>query len=251
MCDAGRAPVSWTWGSCMSHRGWLAALVLLSGCSVRSQVRNAAPDAGLVRSYAATFDAVRRAAQAALTEISLSVSEERWLDARLWSVLALPGVHLPANRVVRIVVEDHPTDCRVWVLAQVRSDAVEEALSEELQGRIAKLLGHEAQPERPPPGAAGEREERYRSPLPRCSELLSKACRDRGFVIVREDAGDAALRTIAAEKKPSSRLFAALYRQSPEVTRVVVEVRGGAPEENRDDAAAVHQELLKELQPER
>lgn len=244
------------WGVRMSHRGWRAALVLLlvvftAGCTTRSQVRNASPDAGLVRSYAATFEKVQRAAQGALAEISLPVSEERWLDRHLWSILATPGVAVSVGRIVRIVVEDHPTDCRVWVLAQIKPDVVEEALAEELQGRIARLLGAESQPERPTPDAAGEREERYRSPLARCSELTSKACRDRGFVIVREDLSDAALRTIAAEKKPSRRLFAALYRQSPEVTRVVVEVRGGAPDENRDEASAVHEELLKELQRER
>lgn len=235
----------------MLHRAWFLGVLLLAGCSLRSQVRNAAPEAGLVRSYAASFDRIQSAARAALADLPLAVAEERWIDRRLWSVLATPGAAVAVGRAVRIVIEDHPTDCRVWVLAQVRTDAVEEALSEDLQGRIAKLLGHEAQPERPSPAAAGEREERYRSSLARCSELMSKACRDLGYSIVREDPGDGALRTIAAEKKPSSRLFAALYRQSPEVTRVVVEVRGGAPDENREGAAAVHQELLKALQPER
>ena len=67
---------------------------------------------------------------------------------------------------------------------------------------------------------------------------------------LRFEQGDEALRTITAEKKPSRRLFAALYRQSESVTRVVVEVRGGAPEENLEDASAVHEALLKELEPE-
>jgi hypothetical protein len=235
----------------MSHRSLVAAAaLLLVGCSARSQVRNAPPGAGLVHSYASPFDQVQRAVRTVLEDVSLSVSEERWLDRRLWSVLATPGAGAAMGRIVRVVVEDHPTDCRVWVLAQIKSDVIEEQLQENLQGRIAKQLGA-ASPERPSPDAAGEKEERYRAPLARCGELTSKACRDLGFVVVREDRGDAALQTITAEKKGSRRLFAALYRQSPEVTRVVVEVRGGAAEENRDDASAVHQELRKELPVER
>jgi hypothetical protein len=152
-----------------------------------------------------------------------------------------------AGRVVRIIVEDHPTDCRVWVLAQVKPDVVEETLAEELQGRIARLLG-QSRPDRPATGGAGEKEEHYRSPLAKCRELTSKACRDRGFAILREDASGGGLWTISAEKKPSSRLFAALYRQSEDVTRVVVEVRGGTPDENREEASAVHEELRKELE---
>lgn len=250
-CVTPAAPVSSSWGVCMSHRGWFAALVLLSGCSARSQVSNAAPDAGLVRSYAASFDKVQGASRAALAEISLPVSEERWLDRTRWSVLATPGVAVSIGRIVRIIVEDHPTDCRVWVLAQIKPDAVEEELAEELQGRIARLLGHESLPERPAAGGAGEKEDRYRSPLARCADLAAKACRDRGFAIVRVDPGDGAVRTIAAERRPSGRMFVALYRLSPEATRVVVEVRGGTPEENGEEASAVHRELLKELQPER
>jgi len=232
---------------------WAALAVwstLASGCSTRAQVRDAAGDAGILRSYAGPFDKVRKAALAALAESSLPVSEEWWLDRTRWSVLAAPG-GLTMQRVTRIVVEDHPTDCRVWTLVQKKPDVVDEAASEELQVRIAKALGLESRTERPPAGVAGEREERYRSPIGPCSERTARACRTLGYVILREEDGDAALRTITAEKKPSRRLFAALYRSSESVTRVVVEVRGGAPDENQEDASGVHEELLKELQADR
>lgn len=229
---------------------WAAITVwstLASGCSTRAQVRDAPGDAGILRSYAGPFDQVRKAALAALAESSLPVSEEWWLDRTRWSVLAAPGI----SRVARVVVEDHPTDCRVWTLVQSKPNVVDEAAAEELQVRIAKALGVESRTERAPAAAAGEREEKYRSSLGRCSERTAHACRARGYVILREEGGDAALRTITAEKKPSRRLFAALYRHSDSVTRVVVEVRGGAPEENQEDASGVHEELLKELQPEK
>ena len=228
-----------------------AGAVLIGGCSVRTQVRNADAEAGMLRSYAAPFEQVRQAALSALAASSLPVSEERWLDRTRWSVLGAPTGGIPATRAARIVVEDHPTDCRVWTLVQTKADVVDDAAMEDLQGRIARALGAEPPAGRPPAGVAGEREERYRSPIGRCSELATRACRTRGYQIVRQEEGDAALRTITAEKKPSRRLFAALYRHSDSVTRVVVEVRGGAPEENREEAWAVHEELLKELQPER
>lgn len=228
-----------------------AASALISGCSARGQVRNADVDAGMLRSYAAPFEQVRQAALAAMASSSLPVSEERWLDRTRWSVLGAPSGGLPTPRAARIVVEDHPTDCRVWTLVQSKPDLVDEAAMEDLQARIARSLGAEPRAERPPAVGAGEREQRYRSPIGRCSELMARACRARGYEIVRQDEGDAALRTITAERKPSRRLFAALYRHTDSVTRVVVEVRGGAPEENREEASAVHEELLKELPPER
>jgi hypothetical protein len=234
--------------------GWAAVavgLVLACGCSTRAQVRDAAADAGILRSYAGPFAQVRKAALASLAEASLPIAEEWWIDRTLWSVLAAPGGSLLGHRVARIVVEDHPTDCRVWTLVQNKPDVVDAAAAEELQDRIARALGLASRPERAPAGGAGEREERYRSPLGRCFDLTAQACRAGGYLILREEQADEALRTITAEKKPSRRLFAALYRQSESVTRVVVEVRGGAPEENLEDASAVHEALLKELQPEK
>jgi hypothetical protein len=228
-----------------------AMAVLLAGCSARTQVRNAAADAGMLRSYAAPFEQVRQAAVAALTSASMPMSEERWLDRTRWSALGAPAGGLPAPRAARIVVEDHPTDCRVWTLVQSKPDVVDEAASEDLQSLVAKTLGAAPRAERPISAGAGEREERYRSAITRCSELTTRACRARGYQILRQEEGDAALRTITAEKKPSRRLFAALYRHSDSVTRVVVEVRGGTPDENREDAFGVHEELQKELPPER
>lgn len=228
-----------------------AVTVLLGGCSARTKVRNADAEAGTLRSYAAPFERVRQSALAALASASLPVSEERWLDRTRWSALGAPTGGLPNARAARIVVEDHPTDCRVWTLVQSKPDVVDEAAAEELQSLIAKGLGAEPRAERPPAGAAGEREERYRSPIARCSELTTRACRARGYQILRQEEGDAALRTITAEKKPSRRLFAALYRNSESVTRIVVEVRGGTPDENREDAFGVHEDLQKELSPER
>jgi hypothetical protein len=233
---------------------WAAAAAwsaLALGCSTRAQVRDAAGDAGILRSYAGPFDQVRKAALTALAESSLPVSEEWWLDRTRWSVLAAPARSFAMQRVLRIVVEDHPTDCRVWTLVQNKPDVVDVAAAEELQVRIARALGVESRPERAPPAAAGEREERYRSPLGPCFERTARACRARGYVILREEDGDAALRTITAEKKPSCRLFAALYRHSESVTRVVVEVRGGAPGENQEEASGIHEDLLKELQTEK
>lgn len=227
-----------------------AVTVLLGGCSARTQVRNAAADAGTLRSYAAPFEQVRQAALAALTSASMPLSEERWLDRTRWSALGAPAGGLP-TRAARIVVEDHPTDCRVWTLVQSKADVVDDAAADELQKLIARTLGAETRAERPASGGAGEREERYRSPMPRCSELVARACRSRGYQIVRQEEGDAALRTITAVKKPALRLFAALYRHSDSVTRVVVEVRGGTPDENREDAFGVHEDLQKELPPER
>jgi hypothetical protein len=229
----------------------VAASALAWGCSARTQVRNADADAGMLRSYAARFEQVRQAALAALAASSLSVVEERWLDRTRWSALGAPSGGLPTPRAARIVVEDHPTDCRVWTLVQSKPDLIDEPAMEDLQARIARALGAEPRGDRAPAVAAAEREERYRSPIARCAELTARVCRGRGYEILREDQGDAALRTITAEKKPSRRLFAAHYRHSDAVTRVVVEVRGGTPEENREEAWAVHEELLKELPPER
>jgi hypothetical protein len=230
---------------------WAAVAVvafMASGCSTRTQVRNADAEAGMLRSYAAPFEQVRQAALAALSSWSLPVSEERWLDRTRWSVMGAPSGGIPAPRAARIVVEDHPTDCRVWTLVQSKPDVVEEAASEELHARMAKSLGLEARTQRPPAAVASEKERRYRASLGRCAELAARACKARGYAIVGQDESDAALRTITAEKKPSRRLFAAFYRQSDSVTRVVVEARGGAPEENQDDAAALHEELQKDLQ---
>jgi hypothetical protein len=223
----------------------------LGGCSTRTQVRNASAEAGVLQSHPAPFEKVQKAVLSVLSGVSLSVSEERWIDRSRWSVLATTGLGISPGRVARIVVEDHLSDCRVWILVQSQPDVSEDAVSEEFQGRIAKALGLEARPERPPLNASGEMEARYRSPLPRCAELTSKASRGCGYLILLEDSQDAALSTISAEKKPSHRLFAALYRQSDEVTRIVIEVRGGSPAENQAEASALHQELLKELQPER
>jgi len=222
-------------------------LFLASGCSTRAQVRDASGEAGILRSYAGPFDTVRKAALTALAESSLPVAEEWWLDRTRWSVLAATGI----SRVARVVVEDHPTDCRVWTLVQNKPNVVDEAAAEDLQVRIAKALGLESRAERAPAAAARTREERYRSSLGRCSERTVQACRALGYVILREEDGDPALRTITAEKKPSRRLFAALYRHSDSVTRVVVEVRGGASEENQEEASGVHEELLKDLPPEK
>lgn len=232
---------------------WAAAALLAAlagGCSTRTQVRNAAAEAGTLRSYAAPFEQVKTAALAALAGASLTLVEERWIDRSRWCALASTGVNLPVGRVARVVVEDHATDCRVWILVQSKPDVAEEAVAEEFQARISKALGLEPRPEGPPAPLAGEVEERYRSPIARCSELLLKSCRERGYRVVREDVSDDELRTIAAEN-PSRRLFAALYRLSPELTRVVVEVRGGAPDENVDDASAVQEDLRKVLQTER
>ena len=228
---------------------WAAVAVLsaaAAGCSTRAQVRQAPGDAGILRSYAAPFEQVRRAANSALEAASLPPAEDWWIDRHRWSVLGAPAGSLPAKRAARIVVEDHPTDCRVWTLVQSKPDVVDEAAAEDLQVRIARALGLDPGAGRPPVGAAA-REERYRSPIARCSELTAKACRARGYAVVRHDDADAALRTIAAEKKPALRLFAALYRHSDSATRVVIEVRGGSPHENQDEAAALHEELLKDL----
>jgi hypothetical protein len=232
----------------------MAVAILASfvcGCTTRTQVRNAAAESGVLQSHAAPFEKVQKAVLAVLSRASLSVSEERWIDRSRWSVLATTALAISPGRVARIVVEDHSSDCRIWILVQSKADVTEDAVSEEFQGQIAKALGLEARPERPPPSAAGGVEALYRSPLPRGADLTSKACRECGFVILLQDSRDAALRTISAEKKPSHRLFAALYRQSDEVTRIVIEVRGGSPTENHAEASAVHQELLKELEPER
>lgn len=232
---------------------WMAVAALAAsalGCSMRTQVRNAAGDAGMLRSYAAPFEKVRQAALAALAAEPVPISEEWWIDRSRWGVLAAPTGAISVQRVARIVVEDHPTDCRVWTLVQSKPDLVEEAAAEELHARIATSLGLESRAGRPPAAVASEKDRRYRAPLARCAELAARACRGRGYEIVRQDDGDAALRTISAEKKPSLRLFAALYRQSDGVTRVVVEARGGAPEENHVEVSAIHEELLKELQAE-
>ncbi len=226
-------------------------VAFVSGCSTRTQVRNAAAESGVLQSHAAPFEKVQKAVLSVLSAASLSVSEERWIDRSRWSVLATTALGIPVGRVARIVVEDHSSDCRVWILVQSEPDVIEDEVSEAFQGQVAKALGLEARPERPLLGATGGVEERYRSPIPRCFELTSKACRERGYLTVLEDSRDAALCTISAEKKPSHRLFAALYRQSDEVTRVVVEVRGGSPTENHAEAWAVQQELGKELEPER
>jgi hypothetical protein len=223
----------------------LAATALLAllcaGCSARRQVRNAAPEAGAVRSYLGAFEDIQKAALSALSESGLLVSEERWVDRRRWSILgSAPG------RAARIVVEDHPSECRVWVL-----DLRQGTVLEDLHDRIAGILGHERRPEPSPAVGSSEKEERYRSPLSACFNRVSLACRDRGYEILRQDAADPALRTIAAEKPPSLRLFVALYRVSEEMTRVVVDVRGGPPDENKAEASAVHAELLKELLPDR
>jgi hypothetical protein len=223
----------------------------VSGCSTRTQVRNAAVEAGVLQSHAAPFEKVQKAVLSVLAGASLSVSEERWLDRSRWSILATTALAIPPGRVARIVVEDHSSDCRIWILVQSRPDVTEDTISEELQGQIARALGLEARPERAPLGAPGGVEARYLSPLARGAELTSKACRECGYVILLQDSQDPALRTISAEKKPSQRLFAALYRQSDEVTRIVIEVRGGSPTENHAEASAVHHELEKELEPER
>lgn len=194
-----------------------------------------------MRSYLGAFEDIQKAAQSAISETGLAVSEERWVDRRRWSILAAaPG------RAARIVVEDHPSECRVWVL-----DHRPSATQEELHDRIAEILGHERRPEPSPAVGSNEKEERYSSPLSACFDRVLLACRDRGYEVLRQDAADPALRTIAAEKPPALRLFVALYRVSEELTRVVVDVRGGSPDENKAEASAVHAELLKELPPHR
>ncbi|HEV3028112.1 MAG TPA: hypothetical protein VG457_11100 [Planctomycetota bacterium] len=227
-----------------------ALAVFTCGCSARTQVRNASPESGVLQSHAAPFEKVQKAVLSVLSAASLPVIEERWIDRSRWSVLATTALRISDGRAARIIVEDHSSDCRVWVLVQSKPDVTDDAVSEAFQGRIAMALGLEARPEAPFRRVAGGVEERYRSPLSRCADLTSKACRDLGYGALLEDSSDALLRTISAEKPPSTRLFAALYRQSDEVTRIVVEVRGGLAAESYAEASAVHQELQKELQPE-
>jgi hypothetical protein len=194
---------------------------------------------------------VRKAAQDVLAGASLTVSEERWIDRGRWSVMAAAGLSLPPRRMARIVVEDHPSDCRVWILVQSRPSETEEDVAEDFQGRIAGLLGLEARPpERLLLNDAGEMEVRYRSPLPRCAEATSKAVLDGGYDLLARDSKDEALHTISAEKKPSHRFFAALYRESDGVTRVVIEVRGGSFSENCCEMEAFRRQLQEELGPE-
>ena len=218
-------------------RAFLPLLALaLGGCQLR-RLRDAAPEEGVVRSYLGSFEEVRRAALEALTELGLGTAEQRWIDRGRWSALGKePRV---MGRAARVVVEDHPTECRVWVLAGSEAD--------DLHGQIAKALGQTRSEAAPAPAAAGEKEGRYRASIDRCFERLAQACRERGYEVLRTDAADPALKTLAAEKKPAPRFFAALYRLDEERTRVVVEIRGGAAEEIQAEAAHFHADLSKDL----
>lgn len=200
----------------------LALLILLTGCAAR-RLRQAPAEAGVARSYLGSFESVQWAALAALADLEFAVYEERWIERGRWCVVgSAPG------RAARIVVEDHPVECRVWVIEQ----------PDELHERIGRILGQERRPEPATGEVAAEKEERCASPLALCFERIAAACRERGYRILRADASDPALRTLAAEK-PSARLFAALYRLDEERTRVVVDVRGGTREENEAEAAAL------------
>jgi hypothetical protein len=217
----------------MWNARWVPLCLAMAGCAHR-QLREAPPEEGVVRSYIGAFEEVQKAALDALCKLELPASERRWIDRGRWCALGRES--RPFGRAARVVVEDHPVECRVWVLGP----------AEEIHAALARALGQEARAEtsRAP---AGEREARYRASIDRCFERLARACRERGYAVLREDAEDPALKTLSAERKPAPRLFAALYRLNDEGTRVVVEVRGGAAEEIQAEAARVHADLLKEL----
>ena len=99
----------------MRRRIWPGALLLLAvGCGLQSRVRRAPPDAGAERVHAGGVLEVVDAAERALDAAGFAVREQGWLDPGRRSLVA--GSSL--GRAARVVVEDHPTDCRVWILVR-------------------------------------------------------------------------------------------------------------------------------------
>jgi hypothetical protein len=110
----------------------------------------AAQESGVLQSHAAPFEKVQKAVLSVFSEAALLVSEVRWIDRSRWSFLATTAVATTPGRVGRIVVEDYSSDCPFWILVQSKPDVTEDAVSEEFQGQIARALGLEDRPERPP-----------------------------------------------------------------------------------------------------
>ena len=219
------------------------AAVTLCSCSTRAHVRGAPPEAGVLRTYHAPFETVRAAGRSAVAEASLSLLEEAWIDRGRWSVLAATSPTL-STRVVRIVVEDHPTDCRVWVFAERKPEVPDAPLAEELHSRIGAQLGVVA---RGPAAPGNDAEERYPVPLDACARAAPRAVAAVGHRALQEGAVADGLVSFSSDGAGGGRLFVALYREADRVTRVVVEASGGTAEANRDAVRAFHEALRKEV----
>jgi hypothetical protein len=212
-------------------------LVCVCGCA-QSAVRSAPADAGVAGLYLAPFDIVFGAALLSLRESNFAVSESR--DGRIVAGGYSPSGDRLAARVLLERAGDH---CRVRVLVP-GDDAAARAIHDRLAKRLDLPAPPPPMPAAPPGGDALERA--YLSLLPICFDAALKVCRERDYRIVDEKRTGDHAGAISAEGKGFA-LSIQLHRRPDHRTRAIVQVRGRAPAENRDEAARLVEKLRDEL----
>jgi len=94
----------------------------LTGCGTVSGMRDAPLNEGVVRSYNADYQDVKRAANEAVRSIGLTVEEAGQVDAATWRVIATADASAFSwGELVRVSVQQHqPQAVAVWVLTRRR-----------------------------------------------------------------------------------------------------------------------------------
>lgn len=204
----------------MRRKMWVPGVLLLAGCGLQARLRQAPPDAGTERVHAGNFREVLEAVERTLEASGYARREPGWIAPGRRSILASTAL----GRAARVVVEEHPTDCRVWILARSAWDAGADGASEAaLHRELARMLGPRGLK---PPEEAVERERL--SPLdPEASAAAAgRAALAAGFSVEGTDAVGGELRTLRGAREDGTRLFLALYRRPEGGTRLVADVRG-------------------------
>jgi len=208
----------------MRRKMWSAGLFLLAaGCGLQARVRQAPAEEGAERVHPAGFRETFEAAERALDAAGFVRREQGWMGPDRRCLLAGSAL----GRAARIVVEDHPTDCRVWILVKspFGDAASDDEAAHALHDGLARVLGEGP---RPPPQEAQERELLAHPGLEACAEAARQAAASAGFDVRPVDDIPGELRTMSGLREDGTRVFLALYRRPEGGTRLVAEVRGPA-----------------------
>jgi len=218
----------------VSRAFWLWPFVcLFQACA---GVKNAPADAGVLGIYRAPSAAVRASAIEALREGNFAVAEDR--PGRLLATgYAASGARLAA----RVTFEDRGGECAVRVYVGNDAEA-----ARAIQERLARRLNLPAPPPPLPAASGGGIERVYRSMLTVCFDGALRACRQRDYRLREEKRTGDHAGAIGGEGKAFT-VAIQMHRRSDNRTRVIIQVRGRSPAENRDEATALLEKLREEL----
>jgi hypothetical protein len=129
----------------------LASAALLPACATRSELRSMPSDAGIAKTYTATFDKAKLACRDALGELGFRIKEGEKdtgpVTETVYRVIGSQGISSgTVGRYARILIEDAQGTCVVRVLVQSKAESRENAqidplIAEDLHKRIAARLG--------------------------------------------------------------------------------------------------------------